>query len=203
MAQDPSPRRFAIWAAFLVLPLVLAAVALPMIRRHLAAPGQPLAQAGAAARALEGSSAARAAQADAALEGGGSARTSPPPPQRRDGPTTAEIEAARAAQDELARAQRGWQRAEVLAPRQASRAADGELVAPFQGFGLSVESSPAGATVRVDGRELGQTPLVASIDCAPGAALKVRVERRSLRPVERTVRCRADALVTLQLALSR
>jgi hypothetical protein len=203
VSQDPNPRRFAFRAAFLVLPLVLAAVALPLVRRHLAGPGQPLARAGAAARAVEGASAARAAQADAALGAGGTAEASPPTPPRRDGPTTAEIEAARAAQDDLARAQRGWQRAETLAPREARRTADGELVAPFQGFGLSVESSPAGATVRVDGRDLGQTPLVASVDCAPGAALKVRVEKRSLRPVERTVRCRADALVTLQVALSR
>jgi hypothetical protein len=122
-------------------------------------------------------------------------------PPRRDGPSTAEIEASRAAEEARARAQQGWGRAEIMAPRQASRDADGDLVAPFTGFGLSVESTPAGATVRVDGRDLGETPLVATVDCRPGATLLVRVEKRPHRPAERKVRCRRDALVTVPVAL--
>lgn len=202
MSREPSPRRFAIWAASLALPLVLGAAVLPLVRRHLAGPGHPLDQAAAAARGAEAVTAARAAQADAAAGGTGAAGGEAAPP-RREGPTGAEISAARAAEEALAKAQRGWQRSETMAPREARPGPDGELVAPWQGFGLSVESTPAGATVLVEGREVGETPLVTSVDCTPGTQVAVRVERRPLRPASRTVRCRADALVTVQVGLTR
>ncbi len=52
MAPPPNPRRFAIWAVALVLPLVVAAAALPWLRRAMA-PGaaRPVAAAEATARA--------------------------------------------------------------------------------------------------------------------------------------------------------
>lgn len=209
MSREPSPRRFAIWAASLVLPLVLAAAALPWIRRA-AAPGgaQPVAGASAAARAAEAATAERARRAD---DAGGAAGATPAPatapgaeaPRRPDGPTIEQIEAARAAQEALIEARRGWAKVETMAPREARRDATGELVAPFQGFGLSVESTPPGATVLVSGRDVGETPLVTTVDCRPGQPVEVRVERRPLRPQVRTVRCRADALVTVQVTLAR
>jgi hypothetical protein len=211
VSRPPSPRRFAVWAGFLVLPLVLAAVAYPWLSRRLGPGGgeQAIARAAGAARTAEAAAAAVARQADAALgEGGaagssGASRPAGAAPRRPEGPTTAEIEAARAAEVEAARAQRGWQKAEVLAPREARRDAGGELVAPFHGFGLSVESSPPGAGVRVAGREVGETPLVTSVACQPGAPVEVRVERRPYAPQVRTVRCRADTLLTVQVTLTR
>jgi PEGA domain-containing protein len=208
VSREPNPRRFAIWAVALVLPLVLAAVALPWIRRALApGGGQPVAGATTAARAAEAAAAERARRADDASAGGGGAgaatASGAEAPRRPDGPTTDQIEAARRAQEALIEAQRGWKKVETMAPREARRDASGELVAPFQGFGLSVESSPPGAVVRVGGREVGETPLVTTVDCRPGEAVEVRVERRPLKAQVRTVRCRADALLTVKVTLSK
>jgi hypothetical protein len=76
-------------------------------------------------------------------------------------------------------------------------------VAPFQGFGLSIDTTPAGARVLIGGVEAGETPLVAGVDCAPGAEVAVAVELRGYRTVRRTVRCRADALLELAFKLAR
>lgn len=212
MRQPPSARRFALWAAFLVLPLLLAAVAYPWLTRRKGAGGggAAVAQASAAARAAEGAAAASAQRADAALgEGGPAGPSGRPgggtslPAAAPEAPTQAQIEAAREADLAAARAQQGWQRVETMAPREARRDAAGDLVAPFQGFGLSVESTPPGAVVRVGGREAGETPLVTSVDCRPGDLVEVRVERRPWRPQVRTVRCRADALLTVEVTLPR
>jgi hypothetical protein len=204
-----------VWAAFLVLPLVLGAVAYPWLSRRLGTGGgeQAVARAASAARTAEGAAAASARRADAALGEGGAPGSAGPsgrsgggislPATAPEAPTSAQIEAAREADLAAARAQKGWQAVETMAPRQARRDASGELVAPFQGFGLSVESVPPGATVRVGGRDVGETPLVTSVDCRPGDPVEVRVEKRPLRSQVRTVRCRADALLTLQVALAR
>lgn len=177
MSQPPSARRLAIWAAFLVVPLVLAALAIPWLTRRL----------GASTGAGAGDPATGAAAV--APRPGGDART--------------QLEAVRAADEAVARAQAGWQHVETMAPREARRDATGELVAPFQGFGLSLESTPAGASVRVAGRDVGETPLVTTVDCQPGDEIEVRVERRPYRPAIRKVRCRADALLTVQVSLTR
>jgi hypothetical protein len=212
VSQPPSARRFAVWAAFLALPLVLGAVAYPWVSRRLGAGGgeRAVARAAAAARTAEGAAAASARRADAALgEGGAPGPTGRPaggislPASAPEAPTAAQIEAAREAELAAARAQQGWQKVETMAPRQARPGADGELVAPFQGFGLSVESTPPGATVTVDGRDAGETPLVTTVDCRPGDPVEVRVELRPLPPQARTVQCRADALLTLPVALSK
>lgn len=206
--SEPRPLRFAIRAAFLVVPLVLAAVAQPHVRRWATAPtgpgpGAAVPAARQAVRAAEQAAAASARQADAALgdaPAGGPAGAAAEPP-RRDGPTVEEIEANRAAQEALAEAQRGWKKVEVLAPRPAVPDASGELVSPFQGFGLSVDSRPAGATVLVDGLDQGQTPLLTTVDCRPGEPVQVRLVHPGRRPVLRSVRCRQDALVSFTATL--
>lgn len=201
MARPPSQRRLVAWAAGLLAVLTVSAVALPWIVRRLA----PDARRADAARAGDGAVGGRAAGLPALGGAPPSPGVAPPAPEPRqpDGPTVEQIEAARRTQDDLIRAQEGWKRIETIAPREARRDAGGELVAPFQGFGLSVESTPPGAAVVVDGRDLGETPLVASVACRPGDPVTVRVERRPLRPQVRTVRCREDALVTVQVTLAR
>lgn len=204
--KEPSPRRFALWAVSLVLPLILGAVALPYVRRWAAPagrPGEAVSSARETARSAEGAAAASARQADASLaegQAGGAGGATPP---RRDGPTAEEIEASRAAEVALAEAERGWKKVEVLAPRQAQADASGDLIGPFQGFGLSVDSKPSGARVLVAGRDQGETPLLTTVDCKPGALVAVRLERKGHRPFERTVRCRADTLVGFTATLGR
>jgi hypothetical protein len=112
---------------------------------------------------------------------------------------------ARAANEELARVEaHGWSRVEIVSPRQERRDPEtGEVISPFQGFGISVDSAPAGARVLVDGGELGETPLVASSTCVLGNDVEVRVEKAGFRPHRRTVRCRADALVHLEVRLEK
>ena len=113
--------------------------------------------------------------------------------------------AARAAKEELARLEaRSWSRAQVFSPGPEERdPATGEVTSPFHGFAISVDSSPSGARVLVDGGEMGETPLAASLDCEPGSDVEVRVEKTGYRPLRRAVRCRADTLVRLELRLER
>jgi len=110
---------------------------------------------------------------------------------------------ARAANEDLARIEaQGWSRVEILSPNRERRDPEtGEVTAPFQGFGISVDSTPAGARVFVDGGEMGDTPLVASMDCEPGREVEVRVEKAGYRAQRRAVRCRADTLVRFGVRL--
>jgi hypothetical protein len=119
-------------------------------------------------------------------------------------PTDAERRASATADRDLSRLeQESLGHSEVLAPEGAKPDAAGEHVRRFQGFGVSVESVPAGAWVRANGEELGTTPLVASVSCTPGAPVAVEVGGARLRTVRRTVTCRADALVELSVRLER
>lgn len=128
----------------------------------------------------------------------------PEPPRRPEAATPAERDAARAATAAADRLeQRHLAASSVITPRAPVTTAGGERVAPFQGFGLSIDTSPAGARVLVGGKEVGETPLVAGVDCAPGSEVAVAVELRGYRTARRTVRCRADALLELAFKLAR
>jgi len=186
--RTPSAGRFARWAILLVAPLILAAAAMPWVIERLRT-----------VRGAVPASLSHARPADAAEPTG-----TPEPPRQPAAPSAAQIEAATAAELEAARLQqRNLAGATTFAPRQARTTADGERVAPFQGFGLSVESSPSGARLLVDGRDVGETPIVTTVDCAPGQEVEVRVERRGHRAERRVVRCRADALLELSVTLAR
>lgn len=202
MAPEPSPRRFALWAVCLVAPLVLGVLVLPHVRRWAGATGE--ARSAAVAASAAGTETARRADAALGLSAGApgaSGQAAPPPP--RWGPTVEEIEARRAAEEELARARRGWQQSQTLAPREGTIGPDGERVAPFQGFGLSIDSTPPGARVLVGGQMVGETPILTSVDCVAGDPVEVRLERKPYQPQVRTVRCRADALLSLAVTLRR
>jgi hypothetical protein len=126
------------------------------------------------------------------------------PPRRERPPTEEEIAASASADRELARTERRtWERATYLAPAAARRDDSGEVTSRFEGFGISVETEPAGARVVVDGADLGETPLVASVHCTPGEVVRVRLERPPLRGQERATTCRENTLVELAAKLSR
>ncbi len=186
--RTPSAGRFTRRAILLVAPLVLAAAAMPWVLERLRT-GRPAIPAGLSLAAPDGAAGPAGA---------------PAPPRLPEAPSPAQIEAAGAAGLEAARLQqRNLAASTTFAPRQARATADGERVAPFVGFGLSVESTPPGARVLVDGSEVGETPIVTTVDCAPGQEVEVRVERRGFRLERRSVRCRADALLELSFALAR
>jgi TonB family protein len=63
---------------------------------------------------------------------------------------------------------------------------------------LSVSSDPADASVRVDGREIGNTPVTG--DLAPGRH-EVRVERKGFRPWVQQVEARAGETPSLEARL--
>jgi len=198
--KEPNPRRFALWAASLVLPLVLGGLLLPGLRRWAAGPDK-VAAARDAVRAAEGAASAQARAADAVAGEGASADAAPP--RAPELPSDEAIQRAHDSAVALGRSeQRGLEGAVVLAPGEA--APDGrESVRPFDGFGLSIDSSPAGARVRLDGREAGLTPLLTSVDCSPGDAIAVAVEARGRKAHRRTVVCRKDALVSFTVTLAR
>lgn len=186
--RSRSAGRFARWAVMLALPLVLSAAALPWVLAKLRPARQAVAP--------------TLSRADPDGAAGPAGATEPP--RHPEAPTSAEIEAAREAEIDAGRLQqRNLAGAATFAPRSASTTAEGERVAPFHGFGLSIESTPPGAGVRVGGVDVGETPIVTTVDCAPGRVVEVRVEKRGFRPVRRAVRCRADALLELTVALAR
>jgi hypothetical protein len=125
----------------------------------------------------------------------------PPPPPRDRPPTEEQLSEARKAEQRLADARKGWEGSTVIAGKDAVQDASGERVRWFQGFGLSVESRPSGASVRVDGVELGVTPLTATVACTPGDPVEIELRKGSLAPERRTTRCRRDQLVELTVDL--
>jgi hypothetical protein len=129
----------------------------------------------------------------AAPEASSSSVPPAPPPEAR-GAATAAQRLARLQQESLGKST-------VLAPQEAKVDAAGERIRWFQGFGLSVESEPKRAAVRVDGRDVGETPLVTTVDCAPGDEVVIEVHKKGRKPQRRTTTCREDTLVELRVKL--
>jgi hypothetical protein len=105
------------------------------------------------------------------------------------------------APQKLAEAERKWGESTAIVPSESVPDASGERVRWFQGFGLSVESRPAGASVLVNGRDLGRTPLVTSVECDPGDPVRVELRKPPRHAALRTLRCRKDQLVELTFDL--
>ncbi len=123
----------------------------------------------------------------------GAGRTAEPPPDLRE--TSGAL--AGVTRD-------NWSRADFIQPREEKvDPATGEVVLPFQGFAVSLESVPPGARVILDGREVGESPLIASVDCVPEAEVRIRIEKETFRSVHRVTRCRPDTLVKITVRLVR
>ncbi|MBZ4416675.1 PEGA domain-containing protein [Myxococcus sp. RHSTA-1-4] len=98
---------------------------------------------------------------------------------------------------------------QTLAPRfdTAAPVREGEVReqrAPIEGTSLLIaESEPTGATVSVDGVKQGTTPLSLTLECTPGAPLRVKFVRKGFDSVEHTTVCRADTMTELSTRLRR
>jgi len=127
-------------------------------------------------------------------------RSAAPVPGDRP-PTEEELRASSEADARLADVEHAWQGSTSISATDASLDASGERVRWFQGFGVSVESVPAGATVVVNGEERGETPITTSVECKPGEPVRVEIRKQGLRAVRRSTRCRQDQLVELAVQL--
>jgi len=178
--RSPSAGNFTRWAIFLLVPVVLSAAAMPWILQNLR-------------------------KGHAALPGGaGLEEGSPAPPRHPEAPTGAEIEAATESAIGAARLQqRNLEKSTIFAPREARTTPEGDRLAPFEGFGLSIGTTPAGARVRVNGDDVGETPIVTTVDCEAEQDVEVVVQKPGYQSSSRHVRCRSNALLEISVALSR
>lgn len=78
-----------------------------------------------------------------------------------------------------------------------------EIRAAKIGFSLLVDSKPSGATVFVDGTEVGRTPALLNLHCTPGIDVDVRVERAGYETFTHSGACNTDAILTLKPKLRR
>ncbi|HUK66093.1 MAG TPA: PEGA domain-containing protein [Anaeromyxobacteraceae bacterium] len=112
-------------------------------------------------------------------------------------------QSSRISPEKLAELQKSWIGSESMAPRtDRVDPTTGERVGFFQGFGLQVDSSPQGASVSVNGEEMGTTPLITTVDCLPGEPVEILLSKGAA-DARATTRCRKDTLVKLRLRLDR
>ena len=75
--------------------------------------------------------------------------------------------------------------------------------ADFEGAILMVESEPAGATILVDGKDQGQTPVSVGLECLPGTPVLVEFSLRGYEKAKHRTLCPHDALVKVTARLRK
>jgi hypothetical protein len=75
--------------------------------------------------------------------------------------------------------------------------------ADFDGAILMVESEPAGATILVDGKDQGQTPVSVGLECVPGTPVMVEFSLRGYEKAKHRTICPHDALVKVTARLRK
>lgn len=78
-----------------------------------------------------------------------------------------------------------------------------ESSSAFEGAILSLESQPAEATVQVNGRDQGETPIMVGLECMPGEPVVITFSRRGFESVTHRTPCPRDALVTVKARLKQ
>ncbi len=68
---------------------------------------------------------------------------------------------------------------------------------------LPSNSEIEAATVHVAGRDVGETPIVTTVDCDLGQDIEVLVEKSGYFPIRRAVPCRGNSLVAVSFKLRR
>jgi hypothetical protein len=75
--------------------------------------------------------------------------------------------------------------------------------ADFDGAILMVESEPGGATILVDGKDQGQTPVSVGLECLPGTPVIVEFSLRGYEKAKHRTLCPHDALVKVTARLRK
>lgn len=78
-----------------------------------------------------------------------------------------------------------------------------ESSSAFAGAILSLESQPAEATVQVNGRDQGETPIMVALECAPGEPVVITFSRRGFESMTHRTPCPRDAMVTVKARLKQ
>jgi hypothetical protein len=94
-------------------------------------------------------------------------------------------------------------RSVYLPPIKTERAPGGEEVSPFDGFAVSIETEPPGAMVSIAGKERGEAPVLANVECKGQEPVFIVARKEGFQPSRRELPCRADQLVKLKLVLAR
>lgn len=75
--------------------------------------------------------------------------------------------------------------------------------ADFDGSVLMIDSEPSGASVLVDGRDQGETPVSVGLECLPGTPVIVSISLRGYERAKHTTLCPHDALVKVTAQLKK
>lgn len=75
--------------------------------------------------------------------------------------------------------------------------------ADFDGSVLMIDSEPSGATVLVDGRDQGETPVSVGLECVPGTPVIISISLRGYERAKHTTLCPHDALVKVTAQLKK
>jgi hypothetical protein len=75
--------------------------------------------------------------------------------------------------------------------------------ADFDGSVLMIDSEPSGATVLVDGRDQGETPVSVGLECLPGTPVIISISLRGHERAKHTTLCPHDALVKVTAQLKK
>jgi hypothetical protein len=93
--------------------------------------------------------------------------------------------------------------AHYLAPLKTAASGGGEEIAPFSGFAVSVDTEPAGGIVTIAGVPRGEAPVLANLECKPGAKVVIGAEKAGVGSARAVTTCRTDTLVKLTVRLAR
>lgn len=75
--------------------------------------------------------------------------------------------------------------------------------ADFEGAILMVETEPSGATILVDGKDQGETPVSVGLECLPGTPVLVEFSLRGYEKAKHRTVCPHDALVKVTARLRK
>ncbi|AKJ08392.1 PEGA domain-containing protein [Archangium gephyra] len=75
--------------------------------------------------------------------------------------------------------------------------------ADFEGAVLMVDSEPAGATILVDGKDQGETPVSVGLECLPGTPVLVEFSLRGHEKTKHRTVCPHNALVKVTAQLRK
>ena len=93
--------------------------------------------------------------------------------------------------------------AETVEEAQSADDAIRESRSAFAGAILSLESQRSEASVQVYGRDLGETPIMVGLDCAPGDPVVITFSRRGFESMTHRTPCPRDAMVTVKARLKQ